>query len=113
MKERILQINQLIKRELSQIILREIEFPLDVLVTITRVETTRKIDEAKIYVSVLPESKTKLISNILNRCIYRLQQLLNKRLRMRPIPRIVFVEEKETIKAGRIEEILEKIKIEK
>ncbi|MDO8436409.1 MAG: 30S ribosome-binding factor RbfA [bacterium] len=113
MKERILQINQLIKRELSQIILREIEFPLDVLATITRVETTRKIDEAKVYVSCLPESKAKLILNILNRCIYRLQQLLNKRLRMRPIPRIVFIEEKETIKAGRIEEILEKIKIEK
>ena len=113
MQERILKINQLIKKELSQMILREVEFSPDVLVTITRVETTRKIDEAKIYVSALPESKTKIVFDILKRRIYYLQHLLNKRLKMRPIPKIVFIEEKETIKAGRVEELLEKLKFEK
>ncbi len=39
MSKRIPQVNQLIKKELSQIILREIEFPVGVLVTLTRVET--------------------------------------------------------------------------
>jgi ribosome-binding factor A len=29
---------------------------------------------------------------------------------MRPVPKIRFVEEKETVKAGRVEEILEKLK---
>ena len=94
-------------------ILREVEFSSDVLATITRVETTRKIDEAKVYVSVLPESKAKIVFDILKRRIYHLQHLLNKRLKMRPIPKIVFVEEKETIKAGRVEELLEKLKFEK
>lgn len=113
MENRIPKVNQLIKKELSQIILREVEFPSNVLVTVTQVEATKKLDEAKIYISTLPESKAKWILEILNRRIYHLQQLLDKRLRMRPIPRIVFVEEKETAKAGRIEEILEKIKVEK
>lgn len=113
MTERILKINNLIKKELSQMILREVEFPQDILVTITGVKTTRKLDESMVYISVLPESKTKTILDILGKRIYHLQQLLNRRLRMRPIPRIIFIEEKETVKAGRVEEILEKIKFEK
>ena len=39
MSQRILKVNQLIKKELSQIILKEAEFPKEVLVTLTRVET--------------------------------------------------------------------------
>ncbi len=123
MSKRIQQINQLIKRELSQIILKEIEFPSGILVTVTRVDTSSNLTESKVYVSVMfaphppalaegGESKNRAerIFQILNRQIYNLQQRLNRRLRMRPIPKIMFVEEKETSEAGRIEEILEKLK---
>lgn len=110
MSKRIQQVNQLIKKELSQIILREIEFPKDVLVTITRVETTPNLIESKVFVSAMPESKSENILQILNRQIYEIQQILNKRLKMRPIPRICFVEEKETVGAGRIEAILAELK---
>ena len=110
MSKRIQQVNQLIKKELSQIILREIESPKDVLVTMTRVETTPNLIESKVFVSVMPESKSENILQALNRQIYEIQQMLNKRLKMRPIPRICFVEEKETVEAGRIEEILAELK---
>lgn len=110
MSKRIQRVNQLIKKELSQIILKEIEFPSDVLVTVTRVETTSNLIESKVYVSVMPEEKTSKVFQILNRQVYELQQKLNQRLQMRPIPRIKFIEEKETKEAGKIEEILEKIK---
>jgi ribosome-binding factor A len=102
----------LIKRELSQILLKEVDFPKDLLVTVTRVETSVDLEEAKIYVSVLPESQTNRILHILETQIYHLQQKLNKRLKMRPTPRIRFLSEKETSQAGRIEEILEKLKNE-
>lgn len=110
MARRIEQVNQLIKKELSQIILREIDFPEDVLVTITRVETSGNIFESKVYVSSIPADKSKEVLNILNRNIYELQQMLNHRLKMRPIPKIIFREETETHLAGRVEEILTKIK---
>ena len=110
MSKRIPRVNQLIQRELSQIVLREIEFPSDVLVTVTRVETTSNLIESKVYVSVMPEEKTSKVFQILNREVYELQQKLNQRLRMRPIPRIKFIEEKETKEARKIEEILEKVK---
>jgi len=99
----------LIKKELAQIILREINFPKDLLVTVTRVETSANLIQAKIYISVLPINKNSQVLEILNHQIYDLQQKLNKRLKMRPIPRIIFVQEKKTQEAGRIEELLEKI----
>ena len=110
MTNRIQRVNQLIKKELSQIILREIEFPSGILVTVTRAETTPNLIEAKIFISVIPEEKTLDVFKILKRSIYGLQQKINRRLKMRPVPRINFIEEKKTKEADRIEEILDKLK---
>ena len=110
MSKRIQRVNQLIKKEISQLLLREVEFPADTLVTVTRVETSADLKESNIWVSVIPEERQKRILQILNKNIYILQQKLNKRLKMRPIPKIKFLEEKRTAEAGRIEEILEELK---
>lgn len=107
--ERVQRVNQLIKKELNQIILRETDFPKDVLVTMTRVETSANLIQVKVYISVMPTEKSSQILAALERNIYYLQQELNKRLRMRPVPRIIFIQEEKTQEAGRIEEILEKI----
>lgn len=112
MSKRIPQVNQLIKRELAKIILKEFEFPAGILVTVTRVETSINLNQARVYVSSIPEEKKKTVFQILNRKIYDIQQNLNTRLNMRPVPKIKFVEEEKTAGAGRIEEILEKLKKE-
>lgn len=113
MANRIPQVNQLLKKELSKIILKEMEFPRNVLVTLTKVESIPNLQEARAYISVLPEKEGPKIIDILNKRIYHLQQILNKRLKMRPAPRIIFLPEKETVEAGKIEEILERLKKEK
>jgi len=110
MSKRIQQVNQLIKKEISKIFLREVDFPEKTLITVTRVETTANLKQSKVYISLIPENKIKSVFQILNKQIYQLQQRLNQRLNMRPVPRIYFVEEKETLKAGRIEEILARLK---
>jgi len=110
MKKRIQRLNQLIKKEVAQLILREIEFPKDVLVTVTRAEVTLDLRESKIYVSIMPEKEESQILDFLNRRIFLLQKKIDKRLKMRPVPKISFLEEKSTAEAGRIEEILEKLK---
>ncbi len=113
MSERALKINQLIKKELGQILLKELDFPKEILVTLTRVETSADLNQSKIFISIIPENQTAKILKILEKQIYFLQQKLNKRLKIKPIPRIIFVEEKETSRAGKIEEILESLKKEK
>jgi len=112
MPERIPRVNALIKKEISQIILKEVEFPLDVLATVTRVETYPNLQESNIWISVLPEDRGEEVFKILNKNIYNLQQFLNKRLKMRPIPKVRFLKEKTTVEAAKIEEILDNLKNE-
>jgi len=112
MSNRILKINTLLKKELAELLLKELEFPKDILVTLTRVETTRDLKESKVYISVLPEEKGEKICQLLNRKIYWFQKKIDKRLKMKIIPKIEFFEEKKTGEAGRIEEILEELKKE-
>lgn len=112
MPKRIQRVNQLIKKEISQLLLKEVGFPKNILVTVTRAETSANLIQAKIYISVMPENQSKRVLGILNYQIYNLQQRLNKRLKMRPIPKIEFVEEKKTKEAGKIEKLLEEIKNE-
>ena len=107
---RILRLNELIQKEINQIFLREIEFPVNILVTLTRVEIVSDLSEAKVYISCIPDSGITQIMKILKRDIYSIQQELNHRLNIRMVPKIVFVEEKQTKEAGRVEELLEKIK---
>jgi ribosome-binding factor A len=112
MSERVLKVNELIKKELGQILLKEGDFPPNILITITRVETSANLIQSKVYVAIIPDVQTKNILKALNNQIYFIQQKLNKLLKMRPIPKIIFLEEKETKKAGRVEKILEKLKKE-
>lgn len=113
MSKRIERVNSLIQKELGQIILREIELPQDVLATLTRVESSIDLISARVYIAVLPQDKSERVLEILNKMVYILQKMLNKRLRMRPIPRIRFVKEKQNAEAAKVEEILESLKKEK
>ena len=112
MSTRVLRVNSLIKQELNRFFLKELDFNLDTLVTITRVDTYSNLIESNVYISVLPEEKRENILAFLNRRIYFIQQDLNKRLEMRPVPKIKFLAEKLTSQAAEIEEVLEKLKIE-
>ena len=110
MSKRIQRLNQLIKREVAQLILREVEFPRDILVTVTGAEVTPDLRESKVYVSAMPEENEEQVLALLNRKVFLLQKKIDKRLKMRPVPKISFWKEKRTAEAGRIEEILEKLK---
>lgn len=110
MNKRIQRLNELIKREVSQLLLKEIEFPRDVLVTVTRVQVSADLNQAKIYISVIPEKYFTKIFQILNKNISFLQKEINRMLIIKKTPKIKFVEEKETRGAARIEELLEEIK---
>lgn len=107
---RIKRINELVKRQVGQNILREVDFSNNVLATITRAETSMDVTHCKVFVSAFPEKEIKNVLRILQKNIYNLQKLLNRQLRMRPVPQIRFVEEKDLPAEQRIENLLEKIK---
>lgn len=110
MSERVRRVNDLIQEELGKIFLKEIDLSRDILVTITRVDTAPNLITAKVFISVIPDKEAERVFKILNRIIYHTQQLLNKCLNMRPIPKIIFCKEDKTIEAAKVEQILGQLK---
>lgn len=109
---RIEKINSLLRDEISKIILRDFAFSPEILVTLTRVVSAANLFEAKAYISVFPEEKADGIINALKKSVYDVQHKINRTLRQRPIPKIMFVKETEISKAGRVEELLKKVEEE-
>jgi len=110
MSNRIEKVNSLLEHEIGKILLKDFAFSPEILVTLTRVDTTANLIEAKVYVSVFPEAKADGIIRALNKSVYDIQYKINRTLKMRPIPKIKFMKEIEISKAAKIEELLIKAK---
>jgi len=109
MANRIEKVNSLLEHEISAIIVRDFNFAGS-LVTVTHVDTTPNLIEAKAFISVLPDEKADTVVTILNKAVYDVQQKINKKLNMRPIPRISFVKDEKIAEAAKVEELLHKLK---
>ena len=112
MPHRLPQINELIRDHLSRLLLTEVDWPEDLLVTVLRVETAKDLRHAKVWVSVLPFEKTSKALNLLRRKAGLLQFELNKKLTFKPLPRINFTADATEQKASGIEELLNRLRQE-
>lgn len=104
------RIAEIIKSEVGKEIQKWVEFPAGVLVTITRVEVGFKLDYAKIFVSVLPDANANQALEILKKNIYHIQKQLDRSMRTRPVPQIIFKIDEAPREAFKVEKILEEIK---
>lgn len=112
--KRIESMAEVIKEELAQQILREIELPEGVLLTVTRIEITDDKQLASVFVSVMgggdvQETRRHVLDLLIKATLF-LQRTLNRKLRTRPVPRIRFLVDEEELKRQRIEELLVKTK---
>ena len=107
--KRIQRINQLIKEEVGKILLKEVDFSQNTLVTVTRVETSSDLRQAKIFISCIPENQRLRALGLLRKNLSLLQRKIGKSLSIRITPKLKFIEEKETQDAARVEELLEEI----
>ncbi len=106
MNYRSLRVSNLIRDELTKIILREVEFEPGVLVTVTEVEADKKLDDAAVRVSVLPSVKADGALKVLRARTGELQHLLSRKLNIKPMPRIRFELDRGPEKAAGVEKIL-------
>lgn len=104
------QVGELIKKELGQMLLREIEFPQGTLVTITRVKVTADMRQAKVLVSILPFARRFVVLERLRKNIHGLQEMLNDKLEMKFVPKILIELDKTEEEAAKIESLLDEIK---
>ena len=92
MTHRIAQINQLIRREISQLLQREVKDPrLNTFVTITEVVTSPDLRYAKVFASHLGnETENREILKALTAAAGFLRNELARRLKLRRTPELIF-----------------------
>lgn len=100
------RVQSLIQEELSKIIVREVEFPEGALATITSVEVEKKLEWAKVFVSVIPSASAEFALEVLERSAWKLQHLLMKKINIKPMPRIRFELDRGPENAARVERAL-------
>ena len=109
MKHRLERVNEVIKRELSEIVRREVVFTAP-LVTIQSADITPDLKTCHIYVSVIgnEEQKHEVITRLLDKRKL-LQALLMKRVILKYTPQLHFQIDKDLERGDRVMQILDEI----
>jgi len=85
------KVNSELRKQLMEIIQKEVDDPdLDFL-SITRVETTADLQESKVYFSLLDDSKYEKAKDVLNSMKGLIRGILGKRIRLKFLPQLTFI----------------------
>jgi ribosome-binding factor A len=104
------RVESLVRDQLNDLILRELEFG-GALVTVTEVEVQKDLDYANIKVSVIPSDKSAEAVKLLDQNKKRLGHLLLRKINIKPMPELRFLIDVGMEKAAEVEKAL--LKIEK
>jgi ribosome-binding factor A len=110
MKHRQLRLNELVKRELSAIITRELNFD-GALVTINDVDVTPDMKSAHVFVSVLGSGQSESVLNKLEENRPALQAELSRRVVLKYTPHLVFHLDRSIERGARVIEIMQEIEV--
>lgn len=103
------RVTSLLKEEIAKIIDREVEFPEGMMLTLTHLTISSDHRYANVLISVMGgEANTAL--EILNRNIYDIQQMVNRSVNMRPVPKITFLVNEEEMRREQVEKSLAELK---
>ncbi|MFA4817697.1 MAG: 30S ribosome-binding factor RbfA [Parcubacteria group bacterium] len=109
MSDRITKINSLVQKHIGEILTRDISLKPGVFVTVAKVDTTPDLRYTRIFVSIFPEKEIDYAAKTLEKELYQIQGALNKKLVMKPLPKIEFKIDMTESKADEIEKLLKEI----
>jgi ribosome-binding factor A len=108
------RLEELLRREISDIIRREVKDPRIGFVTVTDAEVTRDLSFAKVFVSVLgTEDEQQAALKGLNSATRFIRGEFGQRIKLRQVPEIQFRFDTSIQQGARIHELLQQIEREK
>ncbi len=90
---------------ISEILEKE-NYAADIIITVTEVDINKALTQAKVFLSIYPETKSKEIFQDIEKNIYKIQQQINKKCQIKIVPKIIFKLDHRTIDADEIERLL-------
>jgi ribosome-binding factor A len=104
------RVGDLIREEVADIIMYRLKDPRIGFVTVTGVDMSPDMKNARVYVSILKEEDRELTLEILNSSKSFMRSLLSKRLRMKFIPTVEFRFDTSIEYGYKIDKLLKEIK---
>ena len=104
------RVGDLVREEVADIIMYRLKDPRIGFVTVTGLDMSPDMKNAKVYVSVLKEEDRELTLEILNSSKSFIRSLLSKRLRMKFIPTVEFRFDTSIEYGYKIDKLLKEIK---
>ncbi|MFA6475265.1 MAG: ribosome-binding factor A [Patescibacteria group bacterium] len=108
-KQRMRQINTQLRDYFATAIMRLIEFPQGVVVSVTKVHTTADLHYCTVYVSVVPDSQSGSTLQLIKRHLVDLVDDVAARITFRSVPHFRFVLDDTERKAVPIEQLLDSL----
>lgn len=103
------RLEQIIQKEVSQILQQEVKEPGLSWVVVTDVTCSKDLSYAKIFVSTRPDEAEAVLES-LNKAKGFIRSLLSGRLSIRKVPQLLFEIDESLDRGNRIEEILKNVK---
>ena len=103
------RVGHLLQREVADLIRREVGDPRAQLVTITSVDVSPDLKQARVYFTCLDgAANTKEVEKVLNHATGYLRHHLKSRLSLRSIPHLRFVYDESVERGSRISELIDR-----
>ena len=115
MSRRTDRLNEVFKREISKLLEREVNDPrLGNFISVTRVETSSDLRNAKVFVSVLGEESNKLeVIEGFNTASNYLRRKMSENIRLRVIPHLSFYYDESIELGARVLKVLDQVSNER
>ncbi len=91
MSLRMEKVNKELRKQIMAIIQKEIDDPALDFLSITRVETTKDLQESKVYYSLLDENKYIHAKDVFDKMRGTLRRILGKKVRLKVLPQLNFI----------------------
>jgi ribosome-binding factor A len=114
-EKRVERLNSLLKEVISDVLLRQVKNPhLPPLLTVTEVDISRDLSHAKVHISVLGDNAAKARAlDVLRSAAGFIATRASKQVVMRHFPELHFVLDESAEKQQRIDELINKIHLER
>ncbi len=107
MAKRLDRVNELLRREISAVVQRDFEWS-NALVTVSEVDVTQDLKEAKVFVSILGGSAPGIIDQLERKRGF-IQSKVSKRVVLRNTPVLMFRQDKSAIRGVDVVNLLDEV----
>lgn len=90
LSRKIEKLNSILAQETAMLLETEIDLPPETIVTVIGVDTSPDLHYANILISIMPSAKNGSVLSLIKKKTFKMQKAINRRLRMRPVPKLVF-----------------------